>query len=107
MNDVGIEPHQIGRVRWTDLRHSGDTALLQFGADRHALEEGFKRHFLADLGEDMLVAAEGITDCAHTYLRSGAFTVLSTSRVSRPDGLRPPPAAAPKIRYRTATPALR
>ena len=65
MNDVRIEPHQIGGVRWANLRHARDAPLLQFGADRHALEEGFERHFLIDLGEDVLVAAEGVTDRAH------------------------------------------
>ena len=43
-------------------------ALLEFLADRHALEEGFQRHFLVDFGEDMLVGAEGVTNSAHAYL---------------------------------------
>src|ERR1700722_5505586 len=65
MNDIRIEPHQIRRVRRADFRHTGNAALLQLGADGHALEESLKRHFLVDLGEDVLIAAEGITDRAH------------------------------------------
>ena len=97
MNNIRIEPHQIRRVRRTDFRHTRNAARLQLGADRHALEEGFKRHFLVDLGEDVLIAAEGITDRAHLC----SLTQPCRGR----QRLKLPPVAAREIRYRNAPPA--
>src|SRR6516225_917045 len=68
MDQIWIEPYQIGRIGRANLRNSRGVPLLQFLADRHALEESFERHFLVDLRENVLVRAEGITDPAHACL---------------------------------------
>lgn len=56
---VGIELDLIGRVCRADLGDALDLRVAHRIGDEEALEKGLERHRFADLGEDVLVAAEG------------------------------------------------
>lgn len=74
---IGVVAHLIGCVGRADLGHAVDRALAQRAGDGHALEEGFQRHVLADLGEDEFVAAMGVAHAHRCSSRSARIQASS------------------------------
>lgn len=59
---VGVEANLERGVGQAYVEHPGQLQCLDGAGDRHAAEEGFQRHGLGDLGEQVLVAAEAVAD---------------------------------------------
>ncbi|MEY9717178.1 hypothetical protein ABIF03_009320 [Bradyrhizobium elkanii] len=59
LDPIRIELDLIGRVRRANLGDALDSGVAHRIGDEQALEKGLERHCLADLGENVLIAAEG------------------------------------------------
>ena len=62
-NAVRIELDLERGIGRTDLGHAVNAGLAHGIGHRQADEEGFERHGLVDLDEDVLVAAKGVSGC--------------------------------------------
>lgn len=67
---VGVELYLVGRVCGADLRDARHFLLGERCGNRHALEEGLKRHLLRELDENVLVGSEAVAGGSYGHVCS-------------------------------------